>query len=224
VLLPDFQIERGVERHNLIEPFDKDCLQPASYDCKLSNEFIYVNPPEKEIKAHPDVEEVVDPLNLPNASVASEWMKVKTEWFVIMPGQFVLASTQEFFNFPSHTAGRVEGKSSLGRLGLLVHVTAGFFDPGFKGTATLEIVNLLGRPIILKKGMKICQMSFLMLASEVSKMYDGQYQGDKGAAVSRYKSLVGPVEEGQEFGKPTRKEVLDKQLIPHATIDISRME
>jgi len=108
------------------------------------------------------------------------------EPFVLHPGEFVLGSTFEQFTLPDDLAGRLEGKSSLGRLGLLTHSTAGFIDPGFSGHITLELSNVANLPITLYPGMKIGQISFLQMTTEAEHPYGS------GAVGSKYQHQVGP--------------------------------
>ena len=167
MILSDTEIESQVGTGNLgISPFIYDQLQAASYDVRLARHFrvfdthmIGVIRPDR----YQDVTRVVE--------IDDD------ERFVIQPGEFALASTIEHFSFPSNIVGRLEGKSSLGRLGLIVHATAGFFDPGFQGFATLELHNVLRIPIELFLGMPIAQMSFLHVKGMVAKPYAGKYQG-----------------------------------------------
>ena len=112
------------------------------------------------------------------------------EPFVLHPGEFVLGSTYEVVTLPNDVAARLEGKSSLGRLGLLTHSTAGFIDPGFSGHVTLELANVANLPILLRPGMKIGQVCFFRMTSEAehpygSSVYGSRYQGQRGPTPSR---------------------------------------
>jgi dCTP deaminase len=106
----------------------------------------------------------------------------------ISSGSFILATSVERITLPGYLAARVEGKSSLGRIGLAVHITAGFFDPGFDGQATLEIANMLNRTIILRATMRIAQIAFQVMSQEPYELYGvkGHYQNQKGPTESRY--------------------------------------
>jgi dCTP deaminase len=109
--------------------------------------------------------------------------------FVLHPGEFVLAVTMERVEIPNDIVGRLDGKSSLGRLGLIVHSTAGFVDPGFKGRLTLELTNIANLPVLLYSGMPVSQISFVRLTTPTDKPYgsDGsKYQGQMGPEPSRY--------------------------------------
>jgi dCTP deaminase len=100
------------------------------------------------------------------------------EGFVLHPGEFVLGVTAESVNLPDRIVGRIEGKSSLGRLGLMVHVTSGFIDPGFHGCLTLQMTNVLRVPIILRPGKRICQVVFAYMHSPAEHPYAGRYNAD----------------------------------------------
>ena len=151
----------------VIEPYDAALLQPASYDLTLDNIF--------KIPCHGTID--------PREEVQYQTVTVaESEPFRLMGLQFCLASTIEYVGFCDEIVGRLEGKSSIGRLGLTAHVTAGFFDPGFKGHATLELFNANANPILLWPGMKICQMSFHRLTSPAERPYGhpgliSKYQG-----------------------------------------------
>lgn len=162
--------ERGPQ---LIHPFDGERVQPSSIDLRLSNQFrVFTN----HDLAHVRLDDV--PPNMTE--------KVVTDQLVLHPGEFVLGSTFEVVSVPDNLVGRIEGKSSVGRLGLIVHATAGFIDPGFEGVLTLEMTNLLRVPIVLVAGLDICQVSFSMLNFPACEPYSGRYQGDMEPAGSRY--------------------------------------
>tara|TARA_Y100001973_G_scaffold101968_1_gene166088 strand:+ start:505 stop:1023 length:519 start_codon:yes stop_codon:yes gene_type:complete len=114
----------------------------------------------------------------------SVYQKTKTEDFLLEPSKFVLASTQEKVSIPPHLAAFVAGRSSVGRLGLQIQ-NAGFVDSGFKGQITLELYNQADRPILLKTGVRICQLVFFKLDEETSEPYSGKYQDQEGATGSR---------------------------------------
>ncbi len=166
-----------------IYPFDASRVQPASVDLILDNEFIRYTPAD----ASEPVEGIID---LADAkSVDGEHFVA--EEYKLYPGELVLASTRERVEIPNDIVARVEGKSSLGRLGLLIHATAGFIDPGFKGKITLEMVNLNKRPILLRAGLSICQLSFLCLSTAAEFPYGhpklgSKYQDQETVTGSRY--------------------------------------
>lgn len=163
-----------------ITPFDPDMVQPASIDVTLDKTFYIENDFTSQV-VHPGED--------------SSHLLTKVEVrsggeFWLHPGDFALASTYEQFEIPKDLAGRFEGKSSLGRLGLFTHITAGFIDPGFKGHITLELYNALPVPIILIPGMRIGQMCYMQLTSKPENAYGrkgvgSHYQGQRGPTPSR---------------------------------------
>lgn len=164
-----------------IDPFDESMIQPASIDLRLGPSFrVFHNFRVEAI----DIADV--PQNL------TEHVEVGAdEPFVVHPGEFVLGRTAEFIEMPDDLVSRVEGKSSLGRLGLIVHATAGFVDPGFRGTLTLEITNLTRVPIKLWAGKPIAQLSFMALDRAAERPYGhpelgSHYQGQVESTESRY--------------------------------------
>lgn len=170
--LPDHKLIQYAE--GLIQPFRRECVEPASIDLHLSDEFLV-----------PDISNVrcID-LNDP-----IDFMKhvvVGIEGYVLHPGEFILGVTEERVALPANIVGKIEGKSSLGRLGLMVHVTAGFIDPGFRGPVTLEMKNLLQVPIVLRPGKKICQIAFAKMETPALNPYQGRYQDSEGVVASRY--------------------------------------
>lgn len=106
--------------------------------------------------------------------------------YVLQPGEFILGSTIEYVNIPEDLVARVEGRSSIGRLGVMVHVTAGYIDPGFRGNITLELFNCSDKPFQLNYGDCLCQIVFETLSSPCKQPYDGKYYGDKGVVCSRW--------------------------------------
>lgn len=170
-MLSDTDIETRVgSRAILIEGFRRDHLSPASYDLTLSPIVrrvpTYDQTPIDVACVQPGYTEEVDMRGNHDGG------------YHLSPGSFILAATNEVVGLPLNLAARVEGKSSLGRLGLAVHITAGFIDPGFCGSITLEISNLLGRPIILRPGMRIAQIAFHVMHTMPSASYaiKGHYQ------------------------------------------------
>jgi dCTP deaminase len=181
-VLSDGTIRRLVsEGHVLIEPWDETMVQPASVDLRLGTSFrVFHN---HRISA---IDLADPPKNLTELVEIAD-----TDSFVIHPGEFVLGRTQERVELPNDIVARIEGKSSLGRLGLIVHATAGFVDPGFKGTLTLEITNLTRVPIILWPGKPIAQLSFMALDQAAERPYGhpdlgSHYHGQVDATESRY--------------------------------------
>src|ERR1700741_4222971 len=157
-------------------------LQPSSIDVRLDRYFRVFN---NTRYTHIDPSQQQDALT-------SLVEAVDEEPFVLHPGEFVLGSTFEAVDLPDDLAGRVEGKSSLGRLGLLNHSTAGFVDPGWDGHITLELSNVNTIPITLYPGMRIGQLSFFRLSSPAERPYGtpgvgSSYQGQSGPTPSRYR-------------------------------------
>ena len=183
-VLSDGTIRRLVEEGRIVlDPWDPELVQPASVDLRLGDSFrVFHNHRVTGI----DLRE--PPTNL------TEEVKIgEGEPFVIHPGEFVLGRTLERVELPDDIVARIEGKSSLGRLGLIVHATAGFVDPGFKGTLTLEITNLTRVPIKLYPGLLIAQLSFMTLDRPAQRPYGSaelgsHYQGQREATESRYGS------------------------------------
>jgi dCTP deaminase len=181
-VLSDGTITRLIdEGHIRIEPWDRDLVQPASIDLRLGTSFrvfhnhraaaIDLNDPPRDLTEHIEISD--------------------ERPFVIHPGEFVLGRTLEQVAIPDDIVARIEGKSSLGRLGLIVHATAGFVDPGFSGTLTLEITNLTRVPIKLYAGKPIAQLSFMTLDAPAQRPYGhrelgSHYQGQVEATESRY--------------------------------------
>ena len=181
MLMSDRDIRASIEAGQIgLEPLEMSLLQPSSFDVRLDRFFrlfdnhkhAYIDPREEQS----DMTRFVE--------VASD------EAFVLHPGEFVLGSTYEFVTLPDNIAARLEGKSSLGRLGLVTHSTAGFVDPGFNGHVTLELSNMATLPIKLWPGMKIGQLCFFQLSSPSetpygSAKYLNRYQGQRGPTASR---------------------------------------
>ena len=181
MLLSDRDIRAEVEGGRLaVEPWDPVLVQPSSVDVRLDRFFRVFN---NSRYTHIDPSEQQDDLT---ALVEPDG----DEPFVLHPGEFVLGSTLEVVTLPDDLAGRLEGKSSLGRLGLLTHSTAGFIDPGFTGHITLELSNVANLPIMLWPGMKIGQLCLFRLSSAAehpygSAVYGSRYQGQRGPTPSR---------------------------------------
>lgn len=181
MLLSDRDIQLYVENGSLgIEPFDPAFIQPSSIDVRLDKLF-------RVFDSHGDV--CIDPTR--EQSELTRLVECAPDRaFVLHPGEFVLGSTYEKVSLPADMAGRLEGKSSLGRLGLAVHATAGFIDPGFEGHVTLELSNLAPLPIKLWPGMKIGQLCLMLMTSPAKYPYGhwrnkSRYQGQRGPTASR---------------------------------------
>jgi len=181
VLLSDRDIRAELASGRVVlEPFDEAMVQPSSVDVRIdkffrvfeNHRYPHIDPAEEQ----PELTRQVEPET--------------GEPFILHPGEFVLASTYEVVTLPDDIAGRLEGKSSLGRLGLLTHSTAGFIDPGFSGHVTLELSNVATLPIKLWPGMKIGQLCLFRLSSPAehpygSSVYGSRYQGQRGPTPSR---------------------------------------
>ena len=191
-VLSDGTIIRLVEEGRLrIDPWDPGLVQPASVDLRLGDSFRVF---------HNHRASAID-LRHPPENLTEEVIVPEGESFVIHPGEFCLGRTLEWVELPDDVVARIEGKSSLGRLGLIVHATAGFCDPGWKGTLTLELNNLTRVPIILHPGLEIAQLSFMMLDQPALRPYGSpdlgsHYQGQRAATASRYRSTSGSGEAG----------------------------
>jgi dCTP deaminase len=182
VILSDRDIRAAISSGFLgVEPFDDADVQPSSIDLHVDRYFRTFHNAR-----HPyiDVRKRMDDL--------TELVEVgQKEAFILHPGEFVLGSTREYVRLPDDLVGRLEGKSSLGRLGLLIHSTAGVVDPGFEGHLTLELSNVANLPITIYPDMKIGQISLLRLSSPAENPYGSdearsKYQGQRGPTPSRY--------------------------------------
>ena len=181
VLLSDRDIRAELDSGRIVlDPYEPAMIQPSSIDVRLdrffrlfdNHKYAVIDPAEDQ----PELTRLVEPDG--------------DEPFVLHPGEFVLGSTYEAVTLPDDVAARLEGKSSLGRLGLLTHSTAGFIDPGFTGHVTLELSNVATLPIKLWPGMKIGQMCFFRLSSAAERPYGSgatgsRYQGQRGPTASR---------------------------------------
>lgn len=162
-----------------VDPLDPELIQPSSIDVRLSNRFVDFTLAET----------VIDPARH-QPRLTAEHVLADGDVLDLEPGEFVLASTMEVIGLADHLAARLEGKSSLGRLGLAVHATAGFIDPGFLGAVTLELANLNRLPIRLYPGMPIGQLCVFRMTSPAVRPYGAaglgsHYQGQRGPTPSR---------------------------------------
>ncbi len=163
----------------VIDPLDESLIQPSSVDVRISNLFrVFRNHTRGVIDVKDDLTELTELVEIDAADTGAS--------FMLHPGEFVLGSTLERIGVPDDLVGRVEGKSSLGRLGLLIHSTAGFIDAGFDGHITLELANVASLPITLYPGMKIGQVSFMQMTTPADQPYG------KGATGSKYQGQLGP--------------------------------
>ncbi|HET9610653.1 MAG TPA: dCTP deaminase [Acidimicrobiales bacterium] len=165
----------------VIDPLDEACIQPSSVDLRLDRLFrVFLNHTMPVIDVKQNLEDLTRLVEIGEGDA-----------FILHPGEFVLGSTAESVSLPDDLVARIEGKSSLGRLGLLIHSTAGFVDAGFSGHITLELSNVANLPITLYPGMKIGQVSFLQMTTPADVPYGSakvgsKYQGQRGPTPSRY--------------------------------------
>ena len=165
----------------VIDPLDESLIQPSSIDVRVSNLFrVFRNHTAGVIDVRKDQSDLTELIEIPPEGV-----------LMLHPGEFVLGSTFERVAVPDDLVGRIEGKSSLARLGLLIHSTAGFIDAGFDGHITLELANVASLPITLYPGMKIGQVSFVQMTTPADQPYGrgatgSKYQGQLGPTPSRY--------------------------------------
>lgn len=182
MVLSDRTIKEELDRGRIvIEPLDPSCIQPASVDLRLGRKLrVFLH----HRAGHIDVKQ--------DQSYLTEIVEIdEISPFFLQPGQFVLGMTYEKIGLPDDIVGRLDGKSSLGRLGLVVHSTAGFVDPGWQGSLTLELSNLSPLPITLYYLMRISQVSFMRLTAPAENPYGSRklgskYQGQDGPTASRY--------------------------------------
>lgn len=197
MVLSDRDIRRQIAQGRIVvDPFDDDAIQPASVDLRLGSPLLVEDQSQLAL---------IDP----RLQSDMQWRKVDLDDsvpYALHPGEFALGITAENIEIPDDIVGRLDGKSSLGRLGLVVHSTAGFVDPGWKGRLTLELSNLSNIPINLYLGMKSSQISFVRLSSPAERPYgsaglNSKYQGQMGPVPSRFYQNYEP---GGEDGKSPR--------------------
>ena len=182
VILSDRSLKDAIATGRItVDPFDERLLQPSSIDLRVDRLFrVFRNHTAPVIDVKLDLENLTELVEVPDDGV-----------FMLHPGEFVLGATLERVGLPDDLVGRVEGKSSLGRLGLLIHSTAGFIDPGFDGHITLELSNVANLPITIYPRMKIGQISFFRLSTPAEVPYGSagrrsKYQGQRGPTASRF--------------------------------------
>ena len=170
MILSDKTISKMIEEKTLvIESITKEQIQPASVDIRLGNTFSVVDD---------------TPSGIITLGSKIEYKSIVTDTYLILPGQFVLATTMEYFELPDDLTAFVEGRSSLGRMGLFIQ-NAGWVDPGFKGEITLELYNANKCAIELKAGRRVGQLVFAKMDDSALNPYNGKYQGQRGATGSR---------------------------------------
>jgi len=183
MVLSDRTIHRLIEEGRIgIDPFDEELVQPSSVDVRVDRLFrVFRNSRYPFIDVKEPMEDLTELVEVSDAE----------QPFILHPGEFVLGSTLERITLPDDLVARLEGKSSLGRLGLLIHSTAGFIDPGWDGHVTLELSNVANLPITIYFGMKIGQLSFVQMTEPAQTPYGAgelgsKYQGQQGPTPSRY--------------------------------------
>jgi dCTP deaminase len=181
MVLSDKSIKDEIARGRIrLDPLDFEDIQPASIDVHLGDGFrVFRN------SRYPFIDPSMDQPDLTELIAATG-----SEPFVLHPGEFVLGTTLEHVTLPDDILGRLEGKSTLGRIGLLIHSTAGYVDPGWSGYLTLELSNVANLPILLSPGMKIGQISFDRMSTPVERPYGSaelgsHYQGQRGPTPAR---------------------------------------
>ena len=182
MILSDRSIREEIDAERIvIDPFDPACVQPSSVDLHVDSQFrVFANSRYPYIDVKRDMPDLTELVEVPGG-----------EPFILHPGEFVLGSTLERVAIPDDMVARLEGKSSLGRLGLLIHSTAGYVDPGWDGFLTLELSNVANLPITIYPGMKIGQISFFRLSTAADVPYGtaatkSKYQGQRGPTASRF--------------------------------------
>ncbi|HEY4375735.1 MAG TPA: dCTP deaminase [Acidimicrobiales bacterium] len=184
MILSDHSIREALAEGRIeIDPLNDDYIQPSSVDLTMDRYFrVFRNHTTGVIDVKENLEDLTELVEIADDPDAK---------FMLHPGEFVLGSTAERIRLPTDLVGRLEGKSSLGRLGLLIHSTAGFIDAGWDGHVTLELSNIATLPITLYPGMRIGQISFLMMTTPADVPYGSaklasKYQGQRGPTPSRY--------------------------------------
>ena len=196
MVLSDRSIREALDSgHIVVDPLGEGCIQPASVDIRIDRQIRVFLAPEQYsvVDVRTNLDGITRPDEIPDPAP-----------YVLEPGEFILANTIENVELPADVVARLEGKSSLGRLGLMVHATAGYIDPGFKGQLTLEISNVARARISIFYGMKIGQISFLQLSTPAENPYGSgvlgsKYQGQLGPTPSRLHLDYGP---GGRQGRP----------------------
>jgi dCTP deaminase len=193
VVLSDRTIRAEIDAGRIVfDPYDPGLIQPSSVDVRVDRRFrVFHSARHPYIDVRKPMEDLTELIEVP-----------EDEPFILHPGEFVLGQTLERVRLPDDIVARLEGKSSLGRLGLIVHATAGFVDPGFRGSLTLEITNFNSVPIVLRPGLPIAQLSFMALDRPAERPYGhpelgSHYHGQSEATESRY--------EGGPADRPLRK-------------------
>lgn len=182
MVLSDRTIREEIQKRRIvIDPIDEADIQPASVDVHLDRKIlVFTNSRRPYIDVRQDMTDLTDMVEIEDDTP-----------FILHPGEFVLASTSEHIEIPGDLVARLEGKSSLGRIGLLIHSTAGYVDPGWKGNLTLELSNVANLPVTLYHKMAIGQLSFLRLTEPAEHLYGSaalksKYQGQTEPTASKF--------------------------------------
>jgi dCTP deaminase len=206
LILSDRDIRKQIDSGRLvIEPFDPKMIQPSSVDLRVDRTFrIFANTRYPYIDVRRPMEDLTEEVDVKDG-----------EAFILHPGEFVLGSTLERVTLPDDLVARIEGKSSLGRLGLLIHSTAGFVDAGWSGHLTLELSNVANLPITIYPGMKIGQLCLFEMTSPAERPYGdrGKYQGQRGPTPSRFYEDFEREAKGPE-GEPENERSLSEGETP----------
>lgn len=173
MILADKDFKKEVVEHNIVEPFIEENLQPCSLDLTL-DDVMLIPTAGKKYSVHDEV----------------RTFKMGIDDHALAPNEFILASTKEWVNIPAHLAGEVTGRSSIARMGLEVHLTAGWIDAGFSGNITLEIVNNSDNTIQLREGARIAQLVLHQLSSPVENKYNGKYQCSQGVVANKAEEVI----------------------------------
>jgi len=198
-VLADHQIRNRCRKelasYGMIEPFNDDQVEPASYDVRLGFDFLVFQRDDTAVIDMNDPADITKPVTVEEGG-----------YFLMHPGEFALGRTLETVNIPTDLVARIEGKSSIGRLGQMIHITAGYIDPGFHGPVTLELYSVHPLPVMLRPPQLIAQISFHEMSSTPSKPYEGRYQHADTVQSSRFAQ---PVVVGkawhESFGKEWRE-------------------
>lgn len=182
MVLSDRSIREALDAGRIIiDPLGEDCIQPSSVDLHIDEYFrVFRNHSQRVIDVREAQEDLTELIQIADGDA-----------MILHPGEFMLGSTTERVGIPDDIVGRLDGKSSLGRLGLVIHSTAGFIDAGWDGHITLELSNLANLPITLYPGMKIGQISFFQMTTAADRPYGSaglgsKYRGQRGPTPSRY--------------------------------------
>lgn len=181
MILSDYEIVELARntRNKFIVPYEHCNVQPASIDVRLGNDFKIFQRDSETVLDFNNPIDITKDVHVDNG-----------DYFTLHPGEFALGVTREVVKMPTDIVGRLEGKSSIGRLGLFIHVTAGFIDPGFHGPITLEMYGLHPLPMMLYPGMLIAQLSFHRMSRAAAFPYQGRYQNAETVESSKYGKVI----------------------------------